>query len=143
MRASLAVLASGIIPADERDAGAESAGASERIALRIEQGVNARSYTDGLQLAEQIAREQYGKPANQLTASQTYELMRILRERHPAFYKQLRMDVAAAYLGDPEVWKRIGFPGASIESGGYPDFDQPQGRPRVDSRQNVTGGWDR
>src|ERR1041385_3923811 len=36
------------------------------------------------------------------------------------------MDVAAMYLSDPGVWQRIGFPGPSTASGGYPDFDQPQ-----------------
>ena len=39
--------------------------------------------------------------------------------------KQLRMDVCALYLTDPGVWGRIGFPGPSVERGGYPDFDQP------------------
>ena len=49
-----------------------------------------------------------------------------LREESPAFFRQLRADVCALYLSDPAVWQRIGFPGPSTESGGYPDFDQPQ-----------------
>jgi hypothetical protein len=36
------------------------------------------------------------------------------------------MDVCALYLSDPAVWQRIGFPGPSADSGGHPDFDQPQ-----------------
>jgi hypothetical protein len=34
------------------------------------------------------------------------------------------MDVPALYLSDPGVSRRIGFPGPSIEVGGYPDFDR-------------------
>jgi len=49
-----------------------------------------------------------------------------MRVDAPGFFKQLRMDVAALYLGDPGVWRRIGFPGPSTDTGGYPDFDQPQ-----------------
>jgi hypothetical protein len=30
-----------------------------------------------------------------------------------------------AYLSDPAVWLRIGFPCPSSENGGHPDFDQP------------------
>ena len=29
------------------------------------------------------------------------------------------MDVCALYLSDPAVWRRIGFPGPSAETGGY------------------------
>jgi hypothetical protein len=57
-----------------------------------------------------------------------------LRDQCPAFFKQLRMDVSALYLSDPEVWQRIGFPGPSTDRGGYPDFDQPQsGRASFDA----------
>ncbi|MEY2427611.1 MAG: hypothetical protein QOJ40_496, partial [Verrucomicrobiota bacterium] len=49
-----------------------------------------------------------------------------VREKLPSFFKQLRMDVSALYLSDPAVWQRIGFPGPSTASGGYPDFDLPQ-----------------
>jgi hypothetical protein len=34
------------------------------------------------------------------------------------------MDVTALYRSDPEVGRRIGFPGPSIDSGGHPDVDQ-------------------
>jgi len=53
-----------------------------------------------------------------------YEWIEALRERAPAFFKQLRMDVSALYLSDPKVWERIGFPGPSAAAGGYPDFEQ-------------------
>ena len=34
---------------------------------------------------------------------------------------------AEPYPSVAGVWQRIGFPGPSSQSGGYPDFDQPQG----------------
>ena len=40
--------------------------------------------------------------------------------------RNLEIDVSALYLRDQEVWQRIGFPGPSVESGGYPDFAEPQ-----------------
>jgi hypothetical protein len=125
---ALAILANGIIPADERDAGAQSANAAEKIALKIEQGSNAQLYIAGLELAGKLAQDQYGQSVEELTPPQVHQLIAVLREKSPVFYKQLRMDVSAAYLADPGVWARIGFPGPSIDTGGYADFDQPQSR---------------
>ena len=42
------------------------------------------------------------------------------------FYRTLRADVCFVYMTDPEVCRRIGFPGPSTSTGGYPDFDRPQ-----------------
>ena len=56
------------------------------------------------------------------------DLMARLRDESPDFFRQLRSDVCLIYLSDPGVWQRIGFPGESVETGGYPDFDQPQHR---------------
>ena len=70
--------------------------------------------------------EQHGRNVRELNAAEVHELLASLRDRLPVFFKQLRMDVSALYLSDPGVWRRIGFPGPSIASGGYPDFDQPQ-----------------
>jgi len=58
----------------------------------------------------------------------TRELLGVLREKMPGFFKQLRMDVSAIYLSDEGVWERIGFGGPSSETGGYPDFDREQRR---------------
>jgi Gluconate 2-dehydrogenase subunit 3 len=123
---ALATLANGIIPADESDAGAAAVDAGPRLAGRIEQGVNARVYVAGLELAETVARERFGGPVDTLSPVQVHELLAALREQSPGFFKQLRMDVSALYLSDPGVWRRIGFPGPSTRSGGYPDFDKPQ-----------------
>ena len=109
--AALAVLANGIIPADAIDAGATTCGIS---------------CAGDLQTAQSIAREIYNREIDALSAAEVHEFLGVLRERMPAFFLQLRLDVSARYLSDPEVSRRIGFPGASIDNGGYPDFDQAQ-----------------
>jgi hypothetical protein len=125
--AALAVLANAIIPADERDHGAFSVQAGPRLAERIASGVNADVYRGGLDEAELFAQVRFRCSVAALDAGQIQELIAALRERQPAFVRQLRADVCALYLSDPKVWARIGFPGPSTEQGGYPDFDQPQG----------------
>jgi hypothetical protein len=127
MCALLKVLTNGIVPADERDGGAESVGAAGQIAQRVEQGVNRDVYLSGLGIAKRIAEERFKVAVDVLTPEQAHELVGAVRDDAPGFYKQLRMDVSAIYLSNPAVWARIGFPGPSIEKGGYPDFDQPQG----------------
>ena len=123
---ALAVLANGIIPADETDGGAAAVDAGPRLAAKVANGWNSRIYMSGLELADSLARQLYGTVTADLDPGQVHELLAVLRNQLPAFFKQLRMDVSALYLSDPAVWQRIGFPGPSTESGGYPDFDQPQ-----------------
>lgn len=123
---ALAVLANGIIPADDVDEGAASVAAGDRLAGKIAAGVNAGLYRQGLDAAHAIAAERFGVELESLSSEQVHELIGTLREALPGFYKQLRMDVSALYLSDPAVWQRIGFPGPSTASGGYPDFDQEQ-----------------
>ena len=112
-------LANGIIPADEMDEGARVVDAARKIAEKIDAGVNAKVYLSGLELVA-------GKNVLAMNDKQIHELLGMLREKAPAFFKQLRMDVAALYLSDAGVWERIGFGGPSSERGGYPDFDQAQ-----------------
>jgi hypothetical protein len=123
---ALAVLANGIIPADERDAGAAAVNAGSRLADRMRAGINAALYADGLRRARELAPEMFESALVDLAPADLHALLDRLRVEAPGFFKQLRMDVAALYLGDPGVWRRIGFPGPAIETGGYPDFDQPQ-----------------
>jgi hypothetical protein len=123
---ALSMLANGIIPADERDAGAASVNAGPRLADRMRAGVNASLYADGLRRARELAPEMFARALADLTPADLHTLLERLRADAPGFFKQLRMDVAALYLSDPGVWQRIGFPGPAIETGGYPDFDQPQ-----------------
>jgi hypothetical protein len=125
--AVLAALANGVIPADERDAGAAAVAAGPRLAEQTAAGVNAALYRTGLAAAAQLAREMFGRGPAELGAGQMHQLLGALREGQPMFFRQLRSDVCALYLGDPGVWVRIGFPGPSTEQGGHPDFDRPQG----------------
>jgi len=127
-RATLAALADGIIPPDERDAGAAAVSAGPRLAEKIESGVNAAVYLKGLEAATALSRERHGRDVAALGPPELHGLLEALRECLPAFFKQLRMDVCALYLSDPAVWRRIGFPGPSTAQGGYPDFDRPQSR---------------
>jgi hypothetical protein len=122
----LAALANGIIPPDERDAGATAVDAGPRLADRLAAGTNAALYRTGLSVASSLARERFHREIPLLDAAQLHELMGLLRQQQPGFFKQLRLDVCALYLSDPGVWQRIGFPGPSTAQGGYPDFDQPQ-----------------
>jgi hypothetical protein len=124
--ATLAALARGIIPPDSIDAGADAVDAGRRLAAQIEAGVNARLYLDGLAAATVCSGERFKRSPGQLSPSELHDLLAQLREQSPGFFKQLRMDVSALYLSDPAVWQRIGFPGPSTATGGYPDFDQPQ-----------------
>jgi len=122
----LAILADGIIPADERDSGAASVDAAGRLLERIAGGVNQSLYKAGLAVAVASAQSQFKKPLTALDPAEVHDLLAVLRDNRPDFFRQLRMDVCSLYLSDPGVWSRIGFPGPSTAQGGYPDFDQPQ-----------------
>jgi hypothetical protein len=124
--ATLSALASGIIPADERDAGAAAVDAAPGIAERIRCGLNGPLYAQGLQAAVDIAQEKFGRAVVELGPREVHELLGALEAASPRFFRQLRADVCSLYLSDPAVWQRIGFPGPSTDSGGYPDFDHPQ-----------------
>lgn len=123
----LAVLAGGIIPADERDGGAAAVHAGPRLAERMRAGLHADLYTGGLRSAERLAQERFARWVTELGPPEVHELLERLRTSDPAFFKQLRTDVTALYLSDAGVCERIGFPGPSLPTGGYLDFDQPQG----------------
>ena len=124
--ATLAALANGIIPADERDAGAAAVHAGPGIAERMRRSPYAPVYVDGLKAAHELAKTMFTKAVRELDAVQMHELLTALVAQSPAFFRQLRADVCALYLSDAGVWQRIGFPGPSTHLGGYPDFDQPQ-----------------
>jgi len=124
--ATLTALANGILPADDLDAGASAVNAAPRLADKIAAGMNAALYIKGLDLAQSLANEKYKATTSALSPAQTHDLLTHLRDTLPAFFKQLRMDVSALYLSDPDVWRRIGFPGPSTATGGHPDFAQPQ-----------------
>ena len=124
--AALTALANGILPADERDAGAAVVHAGPGIAERMRRSPHAPVYAGGLKAAHELARTAFGCDVPKLSAVQMHELLTSLSAQSPAFFRQLRADVCALYLCDAGVWQRIGFPGPSTDRGGYPDFDQPQ-----------------
>jgi acyl-CoA reductase-like NAD-dependent aldehyde dehydrogenase len=124
--AALNALARGIIPPDETDGGAALVFAGLGAAAKFRSGINAEIYAEGLRVAVGLAQERFGRALGELNPQEIHALLGLLQEHSLPFFKQLRMDANAAYLSDPGVWQRIGFPGPSTESGGYPDFDQPQ-----------------
>jgi Gluconate 2-dehydrogenase subunit 3 len=126
---ALAALANGIIPADKADAGAAAVDAGARLSEKIAGGLNQSLYEQGLQAAESLAMARFARSVERLAPAEMHELIGLVHSEVPAFYKQLRLDVCTMYLSDPAVWERIGFPGPSTASGGYPDFDQPQTQP--------------
>jgi hypothetical protein len=123
---TLSALASGIIPADDRDAGATGVHAGASIAARMRTSPYADVYLDGLKAASEISKSTFGIDVDDLDTTQLHQLVGLLREQVPEFFRQLRADVCVYYLSDPGVWQRIGFPGPSTDDGGYPDFDQSQ-----------------
>jgi Gluconate 2-dehydrogenase subunit 3 len=122
----LTALANAIIPPDARDAGAAAVDAGPRLAERKRDGPVAALYDQGLRTARELCARQCDRPITALTPSELHELARQVAATEPAFFRQLRLDTTTLYLSDPAVWARIGFPGPSIETGGYPDFDRPQ-----------------
>jgi hypothetical protein len=123
---TLTALANGILPADDRDSGAAEVQAGFKLAADVEKGKNASVFLQGIEIADSWAQEKFGNLPAGLNPDQIYEVLLELKSRAPGFYKQLRADVSILYLSDAAVWERIGFPGPSAETGGYPDFDQPQ-----------------
>lgn len=121
----LSVLTLAVIPEDDVDRGAAEVHAGSALAAKIDRGINTAIYLRGLETAGLVAKERFGISSD-LTQEQALEILLEVKKRLPGFYKQLRADVCALYLSEPAVWQRIGFPGPSAESGGYPDFDQPQ-----------------
>jgi aldehyde dehydrogenase (NAD+) len=124
--AAITALTNGVIPADSRDAGAAAVHAGPGIAERARRSASGPLYAEGLCTAAKLAQKRYGRAVRELSAEEIRGLLDDLAEASPAFFRQLRADTCAFYLSDPAVWERIGFPGPSSETGGYPDFDQPQ-----------------
>lgn len=122
----LNAIARAIIPPDDRDGGATGVHAGLFLAEKARRGPNAPLYSSGLQLLRSLASKHFAKNMLALTDAELTTLLEALHDSDLAFYKILRMDTSAAYLSDPGVWQRIGFPGASALSGGYKDFSAPQ-----------------
>ena len=72
---ALAALANGIIPADDRDAGAALVHAGPSIAERMRRSPSMHIYVEGLRAARVIAREQFGQDVCELNSVQMSELL--------------------------------------------------------------------
>ena len=74
---------------------------------KFRKGINAEVYTEGLQNAAAAAKQKFGRAIGDLNPSEVQVLLGVLLDQSPAFFKQLRLDVNAAYLSDPGVWHDI------------------------------------
>ena len=80
-------LANGIIPADEMDEGAGAVNAGMRIADRVDQGINAKVYLAGMEFVEGLGRD-----VVRMSNQEIHELLGVLREKSPGFFKQFLKD---------------------------------------------------
>jgi len=126
--AALESLASTIIPGDSRGAGVAQFNPGAHLAEKLRTNPFASGLLQGLDFAAKQSLEMFGLPVGELPSESLYQLVGVLRDRSPGFFKFLRMETCALYLSQTATWQRIGFPGPSIEQGGYPDFDRVQGQ---------------
>ena len=137
--AAIAALAEAIIPADDFDGGVAPLDPGPVIATRARyQAAVAQLYTRGLAALEQSLSIMFpGRRLPDLSLAERGRLLTAMRNgaapgaawrevSSQEFYRTLRGDVCFVYTTDPEVCRRIGFPGPSTSTGGYPDFDRPQ-----------------
>jgi hypothetical protein len=123
---TLRALACGILPSDELDDGVGSLDAGEHLATKLAANPFAERLLEDLRVTERDSAAHFGRSVGELDGEGLSQLLAMLRERTPLLFKFVRMESCALYLSQPATWPRIGFPGPSIELGGYPDFDQPQ-----------------
>jgi hypothetical protein len=136
----LETLAAMIIPADDFDDGLEGVGFAGIIETRnLYQVWMAELYDIGLKGINQISDDLFGRRFLDLSEDERRAVLNSLSSEKPLgnvwteresaldFYINLRQDACFVYCTDEELWKRIGFPGAAYEKGGYPDFADPQG----------------
>ncbi len=95
---TLAALANGIIPADDRDAGAAMVHAGPSIAERMRRSPSAHVYVEGLHAARALAHERFGRDVRKLDAGAIRELLEAIRDQLPGFFRLLRADVCRASI---------------------------------------------
>jgi hypothetical protein len=137
--ATIDAAAEAIIPGDDLDAGVAVLGPGHVIAMRVRyQAQMADLYARGLAALEQSVDIMF--PGRRFVDLSLAERGRVLTAmRHGAapgagwrevssqeFYRTLRADVCFVYTTDPDVCRRIGFPGPSTATGGHADHDRPQ-----------------
>lgn len=138
-RATLDLLAEMIIPEDEFDEGLKGVGFAGIIETRNKyQPWMARLYEVGLKGIQQISNIRYRKSFPELEFEQRTEILNSIadgtlpgdvwaEDATPLnFFTNLHNDACFVYCTQEEVWERIGFPGASFDTGGYSDYSDPQ-----------------
>lgn len=136
---TLEALASTMIPPDDFDAGVQEMGFVSVVEMRARYEAGREAlYVTALQAVDQMARSEYNKPDFvDLSPVERTALLEAVRQNQAngadwagvkpsSFFSALWEDVVFLYCTHPDTWQRIGFPGPSFETGGYPDFDQPQ-----------------
>ena len=136
---TLEALAETIIPPDEDDDGVRGLGFSDvaEVRSRYEAG-RAAMYLTALAAVDQMTRAMFDKDDFvALEPNERTALLDAVRRgetggvewgdiKPGSFFGSLWEDVVFLYTTHPDTWERIGWPGASFEQGGYPDYDRQQ-----------------
>jgi ribosome-associated toxin RatA of RatAB toxin-antitoxin module len=136
---TLEALAGAMIPADDFDAGVQGMGFASvaEMRSRYEAG-RAELYLTALGAVDQMAQTMFSRPNFiALTPTERTALLDSIRQNQvndklwggfkpSAFFSALWEDVTFLYCTHPDTWERVGFPGPSFDTHGYPDADQPQ-----------------
>jgi len=128
-----------MIPPDEFDEGLRGVGFSGIIDVRnMYQPWMADLYNVGLRGVEEVSHLLFSKSFIELDDQNRNDVLKAIASPTPPgsmwteqesasnFIANLHMDACFVYCTSPDVWKQIGFPGASFLKGGYPDFADPQ-----------------
>ena len=138
-RQILELLAETFIPPDETNEGLRGMGFSGIIEMRNKyQPSLAVIYSVGLKGVDEISNALFQSPFVNITPAQRDIIIASLISGDPPagawtgtesphiFFENLKMDSCFIYGTSEEVWEQIGFSGPSYNSGGHPDYDQPQ-----------------
>ncbi len=136
---TLEALASTMIPADDLDAGVQNLGFVSLAEMRSRyEGGREELYATALRAVDKMAHSMFGKhhfvdlaPAERTALLDAVRLDQARAEdwdqiTPSSFFSALWEDAVFLYCTHPDTWRRIGFPGPSFDTGGHPDFAQPQ-----------------
>jgi ribosome-associated toxin RatA of RatAB toxin-antitoxin module len=136
---TLEALASTMIPSDDFDSGVQNLGfvSLAEMRSRYEAG-REELYATALDAVDHMAQAMFDKPHFvDLAPEERTMLLDQVRQgqvdeetwgqiKAPTFFGALWEDVVFLYCTHPDTWQRIGFAGPSFDTGGHPDFAQPQ-----------------
>jgi ribosome-associated toxin RatA of RatAB toxin-antitoxin module len=136
---TLEALASTMMPADEFDAGVQDLGFISLAEMRSRYEAGRETlYATALDAVDKMAQAMFDKPYFvDLTPADRAALLDAVRQGRvngevwghvepSTFFGALWEDVIFLYCTHPDTWRRIGFPGPSFDTGGYPDYSKPQ-----------------